>query len=83
MPLLTYLFYEGAAGMPISALLTSSQCTVSDTQMTVKTLWPLISRNLESCHHIEMSLTFKLFCYHPLLGEMCGTSIDYILIICN
>ena len=35
-----FLFYDGAAEMQIWALLTESQCRVSDTQVTVMALGP-------------------------------------------
>ena len=38
-----HLFYEVAADMQIGALLTRSQCRVSDTQVTVKAFEPLVS----------------------------------------
>ena len=41
-----YLFYDGAADMQIWALLTRSQCRVSDTQVTIKALGPLFSLNI-------------------------------------
>ena len=37
-----FLLYYGAADMQIWALLTRSQCRVSDTQVTVKALGPLV-----------------------------------------
>ena len=38
-----YLLYGGAVDMQIRALLTRSQCKVSDTQVTVKACGPLVS----------------------------------------
>ena len=38
----TFLFYNGAVDMQICALLTRSQCKVSDTQVTVKACGPLV-----------------------------------------
>ena len=38
-----YLFYDGAAYMQIWTLLTRSQSRVSDTQVTIKTLGPLVN----------------------------------------
>ena len=37
-----HLFYDVAADMQIKALLTRSQCRVSDTHITVKALGPLV-----------------------------------------
>ena len=37
-----YLFYDGAVDIQICALLTRSQCKVSDTQVTVKACGPLV-----------------------------------------
>ena len=37
-----HLFYDGAVDIQIWALLTRSQCKVSDTQVTVKACWPLV-----------------------------------------
>ena len=37
-----YLFYDGVVDMQIWALLTRSQCRVSDTQVTVRVLGPLV-----------------------------------------
>ena len=37
-----HLFYDGAVDIQIWALLTRSQCKVSDTQVTVKACGPLV-----------------------------------------
>ena len=37
-----HLFYDGAIDIQIWALLTRSQCKVSDTQVTVKACGPLV-----------------------------------------
>ena len=37
-----HLFYDGAVDIQIRALLTRSQCKVSDTQVTVKAHEPLV-----------------------------------------
>ena len=37
-----HLFYDGAVDIQIRALLTRSQCKVSDTQVTVKAHGPLV-----------------------------------------
>ena len=37
-----HLFYDGAVDIKIGALLTRSQCKVSDTQVTVKACGPLV-----------------------------------------
>ena len=37
-----HLFYDGAVDIQILALLTRSQCKVSDTQVTVKACGPLV-----------------------------------------
>ena len=37
-----HLFYDGAVDIQIWALLTRSQCKVSDTQVTGKAWWPLV-----------------------------------------
>ena len=37
-----HLFYDGAVDIQIRALLTRSQCEVSDTQVTVKAHGPLV-----------------------------------------
>ena len=37
-----YLFYDGAADMQTKAPLTRSHCRVSDTQVTVKNIGPLV-----------------------------------------
>ena len=43
-----HLFYDGAVDIQIWALLTKSQCKVSDTQVTVKACGPLVlCRNLD------------------------------------
>ena len=39
------LFYDGAVDIQIWALLTKSQCKVSDTQVTVKACGPLLENN--------------------------------------
>ena len=41
-----HLFYDGAVDIQIWALLTSSQCEVSDTQVTVKARGPLVLFNI-------------------------------------
>ena len=38
-----HLFYDGAVDIQIWALLTRSRCKVSDTQVTFKVCWPLVS----------------------------------------
>ena len=38
-----HLFYDGAVDIQIWALLTRSQCKVSDTQVTVKACGPLVN----------------------------------------
>ena len=41
-----HLFYDGAVDIQIQALLTRSQCKVSDTHVTVKAHGPLVFFNL-------------------------------------
>ena len=41
-----HLFYDGAVDILIWALLTRSQCKVSDTQVTVKACGPLVYKSL-------------------------------------
>ena len=36
------LFYDAVADIQIRALLTKSQCKVSETEVTVKALWPFV-----------------------------------------
>ena len=38
-----HLFYDGAVDIQIGALLTRSQCKVSDTQVTVQVCGPLVN----------------------------------------
>ena len=46
-----YLFYDGAVGMQIWALLTKSQCRVSDTLLvTINARGPLLSLSLKSLY---------------------------------
>ena len=40
-----HLFYDGAVDIQIRALLTRSQCKVSDTQVTIKACGPLVLYN--------------------------------------
>ena len=42
-----HLFYDGAADIQLCALLTRSQCRVSDIQVTVKALGPLVDPSLQ------------------------------------
>ena len=46
-----YLFYDGAFDMQIWALLTRSQCRISDTRVTVKAHGPLV--NLRKSKHFN------------------------------
>ena len=41
-----HLFYDGAVDIQIWALLTRSQCKVSDTQVTVKACGPLVVKKI-------------------------------------
>ena len=54
-----HLFYDGAVDIQILALLTRSQCKVSDTQVTVKACGPLV---LSFCRNWWRRLSLSMEC---------------------
>ena len=55
-----YFFFDEAIDMQIWALLTRSQCRVSDTQVTVETCGPLVSKHFKEI--ISKSRNLSLYC---------------------
>ena len=43
-----HLFYDVAPDMQILILLTRSQCSISDTQVTVKAVGPLVEKRMQT-----------------------------------
>ena len=67
-----YLFYDGAVDIQIWALLTRSQCKVSDTQVTVKACGPLVK--------INIGHNFKIINIRALILHM-NISCDKIILL--
>ena len=57
-----HLFYDVAADVQKWALLTRSQCRVSDTQVPVKTLGPLVQTKYRAVFQWDLTTTFKGNC---------------------
>ena len=53
------LFYDGAVDIQIWALLTRSQCKVSDTQVTVKACGPLVLVSEKTFANARIACIFK------------------------
>ena len=58
-----HLFYDGAVDIHIWALLTRSQCKVSDTQVTVKACGPLVIHEKKIIHHAVSNK--RIFSFRP------------------
>ena len=80
--LLSYLFYDGAIDIQVWALLTKSQCRVSDSQVTGKALWAsCILMNTCTCSHFNWKDSCTNGLYHKIYNSYwyCNTIILSII----